>query len=493
MSMAKLAALAVAVATLASATACTKSSGGRANDSSAALQPHAGGRVTLTGNELRYGSSVKRDAGIVYQPGVVIIGGGADSVRSVSANGLVWTIDAHAPGAQDLAVGKVLAATSLGTGRVLNLTRQGDTDEVLLGPVSLTDVIRDADIRSSAPVALADPLYYATPGAPGSVAPPEGASHSPHSVREHRLTAGNSSVATRPEAQIALANDPTLPAPATQPTPVSLGHFTVTPFLNGKGLGVRIAEQHGSGRLVGTLALRMSAPTVTYTLVIRDSKIAEASVRLHGAGGIHVDFVAAEKDSSGSFGNETLNVPVELSIPLVPPFRLTISQSFDMALLLSGSASLTGHGDYSIAGDLKFGVRDGKPLISANTVGVADPLDRNITSLGVASNTLQLGYAVKAGISIGVPGLSASAWLKVRFGLTVVSDVPLSALSSSCVSDSISVDASYGVGYELPGFLIDAVNAFLRIFGVPKVPATGGFKWGPTGLITPPAAKYCPH
>jgi hypothetical protein len=459
-------------------------------------QHHTGDRVTLSGNELHYGPSIEPDPNIVYRPDVVIIGGGADAVRSVSANGLMWTIDGSAPGADDLAAGKIMLATSLGAGRVLKVTRHGADDQVLLGPASLTDVIQDADIHSEAPIALADPLYYATPGAPGSFvgsSPGEDATHTPHNAAQRRLTASQPLEQRGATHATMASSDPTLPAPTTQPTPVSLGHFRVTPFLNGKGLGIRIAESHGSGRLVGTLALRLHAPTASFTLIIRGARIVDASVKLHGAASIHVDFQAAEEDSSGSFGNETLNVPVELDFPIGGPFRLTISQSFDMALLLSGAASLQGHGDYSISGDLQFGVHNGQPAFTANTIGVADPLDRNITSLGVASNTFNAGYAVKVGISIGVPGLNAGAWFKLRVGLTVVSDVPLSALSSSCVSNSLSVDALYGVGYQLPEVVVDAVNLFLRVFGVSRIPAKGGLSWGPTNLITPPAAKYCPH
>ena len=63
----------------------------------AARTPHHVGRATLHGAELRYGASARLDPGVVYQPDVVPIGGGANAVRSVSADGLVWSMDATAP------------------------------------------------------------------------------------------------------------------------------------------------------------------------------------------------------------------------------------------------------------------------------------------------------------------------------------------------------------------------------------------------------------
>ena len=44
--------------------------------------------------------------GADYQPGVVVVGGGAAAIRSASGNGLVWTIAKDAPGADKLRSGR---------------------------------------------------------------------------------------------------------------------------------------------------------------------------------------------------------------------------------------------------------------------------------------------------------------------------------------------------------------------------------------------------
>ena len=148
-----------------SAAACTSSVG---HPSTSAAPRRSNQVAQLGGNELRFGAGATAVAGVVYQPDVVLIQGGAAAVREVSASGLTWTIDANAPGASELAVGKIMLATSFGTGRVLKLTRSGGEDRVVLGPVSITDVIRDADLGSSAPIPIGAALAYATPSAPGA-------------------------------------------------------------------------------------------------------------------------------------------------------------------------------------------------------------------------------------------------------------------------------------------------------------------------------------
>ena len=83
------------------------------------------GTRSLSGNELTYGPSVTAIPGAVYQSDVVMIGGGANAIRGADSTGLVWTVDGNAPGASQLAVGKVMAATSFATGRVLKLAHIG--------------------------------------------------------------------------------------------------------------------------------------------------------------------------------------------------------------------------------------------------------------------------------------------------------------------------------------------------------------------------------
>ena len=83
-----------------------------------------GPRPVSAGAELAYGLAPMADpAGITYQPDVVIVGGGADVVRSVSGDSLTWTLNDSAAHIEDLEPGKVMFLTSRAVGRVLVLDR----------------------------------------------------------------------------------------------------------------------------------------------------------------------------------------------------------------------------------------------------------------------------------------------------------------------------------------------------------------------------------
>ena len=71
----------------------------------------------MSAAEYRYGRSPHRDPRVTYQPNVVMPSGGAESVRSVSPDGMTWTIDGHAAHVHDLAPGKIMFVSSQGVGR----------------------------------------------------------------------------------------------------------------------------------------------------------------------------------------------------------------------------------------------------------------------------------------------------------------------------------------------------------------------------------------
>lgn len=87
--------------------------------------PAAGGPVTQP--VLNYGYGAQPAGSVPYQPDVVVVAGGAQAVRSVSADGMTWTVDAGAGGAGDLAVGRIMLLTSQAAGRVVELRDEGDT------------------------------------------------------------------------------------------------------------------------------------------------------------------------------------------------------------------------------------------------------------------------------------------------------------------------------------------------------------------------------
>lgn len=97
---------------------------------------------------------------MTLQPDVVIVGGGGDSVRALTEDGLTYLLDPAADRAGELARGKVMFLTSKAVGRVLDVRRAGADLAVTVGPVELTDIIADGSFSTRAPVSLASPAAH---------------------------------------------------------------------------------------------------------------------------------------------------------------------------------------------------------------------------------------------------------------------------------------------------------------------------------------------
>ncbi len=469
----------------------------------------------LSGSELRFGASPTAVAGVVYQPDVVVIQGGAAAVREVSGSGMTWTIDANAPGASELAVGKIMLATSFGTGRILKLTKNGGDDVVVLGPVSITDLIRDADLGTSAPIPIGNALAYTTPSAPGAAVDdvrdplaPTTESGLAHHTAARSPTSASGTVAfvgTRESADRVTglfapvsgakaegSGASILPPPSATPDAVGAGDFQVTPLCCAGGVGVHVGYDKGDGRLGATLTLKMDQPTVSFRLEVSHGKLLEATVQVHGAGGVEVAIDAATRSSAGDFRGKRVHVPETLTIPLAGfgvPLVLSLNQDFSASMQLTGESSFHTKGGYRVSGDLGFGYRNGSPSVIGTALAVEDPMTANTRVLGLASGVITLGWSLKVSIGVGVLGFSAGVWYSLDVGLTVVADGL--SLTAGCVRDALLVAGRYGVGWTVPQAVVAVLNFFLQAVHADTITASGGLAWGPNELWRPTPGNFC--
>jgi hypothetical protein len=414
-----------------------------------------GDRERWTGKERRFGGSVTSYPGVVYQPGVVLIGGGSRAVRGRSADGLTWTIDGRAPGAADLGVGKIMLATTFASGRVLKLTRAGRNLGVVLGPVALTDIVRDGVFDSDGPVSLANPLVLQTKL---PTKPP----------KRKRTIQGSFAESAG-------------------------GAFSSTPICCAHGIGVHVGYQSDAGRLSGTISLDATGLAVDFRIRISGGRLLEAALELRGAAALDYDLDGATKSSSGNVKSGPIAVPGSLTIPLAGPLAITLSQSFQISLQLSGQASLHVNGRYAVNGRLAFGYTGGRAAAADAGLQPVQPVTKSTLSLGVGTNAISVGWAIKATVGIGLGPFTAGVWFALKPGLAVAADGShLQSLKLGCVTAALDVTSEYGVGFDIPEFVQSVVNAILGALRVKPIPTTIGPSWGPSQVFGPTRGEYCP-
>lgn len=144
------------------------------------IDPHA-----LSETELKYGIAPRRSSAVEYQPGVIIMEHGDKAIRSIASNGLEWRFDASAPHVSEFQIDRIVFATGRAVGRIISLRKEGDSVTVILGPIQLTDVIKNGKFTLDQAVSASDMISYVAPDFPQPAEDP-----SPQSAASHRFAPG---------------------------------------------------------------------------------------------------------------------------------------------------------------------------------------------------------------------------------------------------------------------------------------------------------------
>jgi hypothetical protein len=434
---------------------------------------------TMSPAELRYGIAPTRNSQVIYQPDVIIPDGGANAVRSVSADGLTWTIDATTPHADEVVQGKIMFITGRGVGRVLGTSRTGNDLNVILGPVKITDVIQQAHLSGSQELDESQMTAYTAPDYPEPKEPVSEARPQYQQVSIIDGSASSGSAFVTPGMQIAQALQPgPMPGP---PSEINIDDFIFNPFCCG-GLGVKVAHNGNDVKMMTSLALYVNHPSVSWDLNITTKGIETAKFELHGASGLQIHFEASSPAGvSGNIHREFL-VPVDLNFPILGapvPIALTVHQSFLVRTAFTAKdATISSTGDYGFTGTIAMACHYSSCKASAPTVwtvnrSILDTMDGK--SLGV--NALIIGYEARIIVGIGAFGFVTGPYLGFGafLGVTRGSDAS-DFITTPCRRADMYISMHVGVGYSMPQRVTDAINIILRALNAKEIGSFDGIE-----------------
>ncbi|SCF08374.1 hypothetical protein GA0070607_5317 [Micromonospora coriariae] len=417
-----------------------------------------------SGGEQRHGAAPAPDRHVTYQPDVVFVGGGGGSVRGLSDDALTWRVDPDASGADRLARGRIMFLTGRAVGRVLDVRRDGDDLAVTLGPVDITQVIRDGTFATDGPVSLEKPVRYdaGTPFWAGYDGEAEGGS-------------GGGSMTP-------LVGVPSAPNSAVRPA-VAAGArgtagFPITPICCANGVGAHFSYDGGGIRITGTVTLLMKRPSARFHLEIRGGTVRRAELRIDGMAGLRIEIAGAT--NVGQNVNKRIPIPLDFSVPvgqiLGVPFSVTANQLIGVQTAFSAKdGNIKAAGEWSLGGSLGFGYADG--AFGATTpwkLTVRNSITDSIYGPSVGVSGIVVHYQASFRAGLGAFGFTAGLYATVTasVGLTVGS--ALGAPIALCRSTQLGVFLEYGVGYRIPAGLVKAVNAFLELINAGSIEAKAG-------------------
>jgi len=423
----------------------------------------------LTPNELKWGISPTRNAQVTYQPDVIIMEHGSDAIRAMASNGMTYTIDANAPHADEIKVDKILFATGRVMGRILKVDSTPEGLAVTLGPVEITDVIKDCDMKSDQELDFSSAVVYTAPDYPGattedkptetSLGVPEVPAYFASYQQAAQATAG-----------------PTFGAPLQ----MFIKDFMIIPVCC-KGLGITIARQGAGVTMQASATVQLSNPHVVFALVIRNGTIYTAMVQLKGTAGFRVNFQA--RTDAGVTGNIKRNffVPVDNTFPLLglaAPLSVVIRQTLRVETIFSAqTGTLEATGEYGFTGDFKAGKENGGAWMAQGPTSVTTKqnLANTLTGVSMGVNGLVFAYGAKVIVGVGAFGFVTGPYVGYNtvIGVNKSPDLP-GALP--CGSGTLNTSLRYGVGYQIPQVVSDVINVFMHALGVKEINSEGGYE-----------------
>lgn len=276
---------------------------------------------------------------------------GAEAIRSMSPDGLTWTLDPDSKDAQDIRPGEVLLPTSRAAGRMLAVRKGEDGLRVVLGPVEITEVIREGRFSLDQPLELDQALSFTVPEVfdPAVTVPP--------------IVTSSADCDPRPGAggSILLASTSTRPRCNPGGTAVSRAgfdqatahRFTLTPLVGSRGIGLRIASDASGVHFLGEAVLYLNAPRMYFNLDIRGGHIVTREVQLDGAAGLMMTFEAGSPSPMAANINEGRFAPVDFSIPVTGtgvPFAVNVRQIFQLQTVFTSTGTIKAGVYYKLKG-----------------------------------------------------------------------------------------------------------------------------------------------
>jgi hypothetical protein len=426
----------------------------------------------------RYGYGPVADGAFVYQPDVVLIGGGGSAIRSASSDGLVWTIDANAPGARELAVGKIMFATADSVGRVIKLEPMGNDLAVTLAPVDLTDVVREGQITVDEVIGFDEMSFQAIPDLPGAMSEPIGAA--PPATPTSGAAPAMGTLVAPTIRLMAMGDPPPGDAPGKLPAPsrgsqfkAKVGDWDVTAYGSATRVGVRAEHTlvAGSGLTVGlnvhinTENLRVTANVPVHNGVVGDS----SNIQIDGITGIGIEIDAGAREGLSDNRKIRVELPIEISKPiLIGGFPAMLKQKFSFIVETAFSAkngNLTAAGLWKLDGPI--GIKGSTVLVPA--FSVEKSILESLQGVSVGINSIVAAVSFRFSVGVGLPVASAGPYVSLISSVALLNGS--SAAIVKCRQSTLTMTASGGIGIAIAAPVRKVVDFLLdKILPGTKVP-----------------------
>ena len=479
------------------------------------LVGHAIKPSDLTESERQYGVAPKRIPGLVYKDDVILMENGDKAIRSLSSDGMTWTLDARSPHVNEIQVGKIVFATSRCVGKVLGVEHKGNDVSAILGPVQITDLVKQGNFSYEQPLdldsvmAIGSPDY---PGAPNSAASQQmenagnkaslGTPGSSRSVSYFVVTPegdwkpmptiypdGTARVIRAGWDPSHASGIPLLASPSSALSDSFSVHAAQLPIpniqmVNGMqmspckgcgGLGLRLYQEKGGVKVWLTAVFHLSSPVLKFNVGITSDGSINAYVSLSGAAGFTVTLDAVATQDLKVNLKEVGAVPWDLTVPLGGmgvPLQALFQQAIVLETAFSAKTSvLHASGDFTAAGALSMSYVHGRWDVPPLQMTLKQNLADAVSGVSVGINSLVFAITQRLMVGVGGLGFAAGPYVSLTTNTTALKQSSITLVD--CRQGTFGMQLSGGIGFSMPKVVAKVINFFLSLVHVAPVPASG--------------------
>lgn len=457
----------------------------------------------LSPSELKYGVAPKQAPGVIYGDGVVVLEKGDKLIRAAASDGMSWTLDATDAKVAALKSGDIVFATSRCVGRVLSAERNGTEVKLILGPVQITDLIKQGNFHYDQPVDLGSMISYSAPDYPGA----------PNSTLQQQITTafwqpgqpvfsataydaandvhlmdavwrpGADSVSPIPAVDlpgvpgVQLPNDPGFGEVIRNGVPPSVsmvnGMQMYACSLDCGGLGLKLYQEKAGVKVWLNAVFHLVNPRMVFNLGISARTGISAHVELSGGAGFTTTFDAiAAQDMSANI-RETGAVPVNITIPLggmAVPLTAMFQQSFTLSSGFSAKTSvLHAKGDFTASGALKMDFVNGRWNIPPLKMTLKNNLADAVGGVSMGINSLVFAVDQRLLVGVGALGFATGPYVNLVSNITALKQA---SQAKDCRQGTFGMQLGGGIGYAMPKVVATVLNFFLGLVHISPVPAS---------------------
>lgn len=482
------------------------------------LVGHAVKPSDMTETEQKYGMAPKRGAGVVYQDQVVLMEHGDKAVKTWNTNGIEWTLDGSDPQINTLQEGQILFATSRCVGRVLKVTRTGTDVTVILGPVQLTDLIKQGNLSYEEPLDLNTLTAVQTPDFPGAFGSPiadqmkkaqsgsdagrgsgrGGSDGLYHDVRYYIVSPDGEwrpmrTIRRGADARLALSDEgyASRPhfvraswSPAQLPDVFFNDELKASPcWVDCGGLGLRMTATRDGVTVKIAVIFHVREPRLRFSAGIYNGSIA-GWVALTGAAGFDMTMEGLSDQGFTANINQTGEIPVDLVLPLGiagVPVEAHFHQNVSLATGFSAKTSvLQAHANFDVSGNLTLEYQDGKFTVPPMKAKLINSLSGDVNGVSMGINSVVFGIDQQLLVGVGVAGFATGPYVSLTSSITALKQASeaatmtmMNAQVADCRQGTFLMSINGGIGYAIPKVVATVVNFFLGLVNAKPIQPSG--------------------